>query len=316
MAAASVPRFDLQGHRGARGLLPENTLPSFEAALDAGVTSIETDLHLSRDGAPVLFHDAFITAPLCARALAGAPDPAEQPLVSSLTLEQLRCYRVVGNPAPAWFPRQRPLLTPLAQLYACRQEMDPYAIPTLQDLYQFVAAYAGPLGEQVGKTAEQRRRAACLRFDLELKRVPFFPEAMGDGYDGRAPALLEQKVLAVVQAADALASTTVRSFDHRCLGHPRCLEPRLDLAVLVAETAPLAPAELARTAGASRYCPSYLFLDRESVFALRDAGLGVLPWTVNEPAHWERLLSWGVTGITTDFPDQLAHFLLTRGIDF
>ena len=50
-------RFNLQGHRGARGLRPENTLPSFETALDLGVTSVETDLHLTRDSVPVLCHD-------------------------------------------------------------------------------------------------------------------------------------------------------------------------------------------------------------------------------------------------------------------
>src|SRR5262249_10549099 len=53
----SAPKFDLQGHRGARGLKPENTLPSFEAAIDAGATTIETDLHRTRDGVPVLVHD-------------------------------------------------------------------------------------------------------------------------------------------------------------------------------------------------------------------------------------------------------------------
>ena len=58
-------RFDLQGHRGARGLKPENTLPSFEVAFDLGVTAVETDLHLSRDGVPLVTHDAVISERLC-----------------------------------------------------------------------------------------------------------------------------------------------------------------------------------------------------------------------------------------------------------
>ena len=83
----AMKRFDLQGHRGARGLKPENTLPSFEAALDAGVTSIETDIHLTKDGIPVLFHDAAVNEKLC-RLLpkSEAPDPFGRPLVRSLTL--------------------------------------------------------------------------------------------------------------------------------------------------------------------------------------------------------------------------------------
>ena len=58
-------RFDLQGHRGARGLKPENTLPGFETAFDAGVSAVETDLHLSRDGVVVVIHDAVLSERLC-----------------------------------------------------------------------------------------------------------------------------------------------------------------------------------------------------------------------------------------------------------
>src|SRR5271166_5116502 len=57
--------FVLQGHRGARGLKPENTLPSFEVALDLGVSSIETDVHLTRDGVPILCHDPEVSGRLC-----------------------------------------------------------------------------------------------------------------------------------------------------------------------------------------------------------------------------------------------------------
>src|ERR1043166_3498370 len=78
-AALAMPaRFDLQGHRGARGLKPENTLPSFEVAFDSGVSTVETDVHLTRDGVPVLFHDGTVSERLC-RLVPGsaAPDPAD-----------------------------------------------------------------------------------------------------------------------------------------------------------------------------------------------------------------------------------------------
>ena len=92
-------RFNLQGHRGARGLRPENTLPSFEVAFDVGVTSIETDVHLTRDGVPVLLHDATISDRLC-RLLpaAGSPDPSRRPLVRQLTLAELLGYAAERNP--------------------------------------------------------------------------------------------------------------------------------------------------------------------------------------------------------------------------
>src|SRR6185437_3481876 len=93
--------FDLQGHRGARGLRPENTLPSFEAALDAEVTSIETDVHLTADNVPVLYHDHTLSERLCRLLPAGTgPAPARRPLLRRLTLAQLRGYRADLNPDP------------------------------------------------------------------------------------------------------------------------------------------------------------------------------------------------------------------------
>src|SRR5262245_41642681 len=113
------PKFDFQGHRGARGLQPENTLPSFEIALDHGVTAIETDIHLTRDNVPVLCHDPHITERLCVR-LPGskAPEPKERAAIRSLTLEQLRSYRADVNPDPVRFPDQHADVPPLAKTFA------------------------------------------------------------------------------------------------------------------------------------------------------------------------------------------------------
>ena len=111
--------FNLQGHRGARGHKPGNTLPSFEVALDAGVTSIETDLHLTRDGQVIVIHDAKITERQCRLLLPGAaPDPASQPLVSTLTRADLAHYVADVNPDPGQFPNQDALATPAAANFA------------------------------------------------------------------------------------------------------------------------------------------------------------------------------------------------------
>jgi glycerophosphoryl diester phosphodiesterase len=155
-----------------------------------------------------------------------------------------------------------------------------------------------------------------MRFDLELKRVPFQPETINDGFTGRAPGLLEQRVLEAVRAAGVVGRTTVRSFDHRSAFLLRQMEPGLRMALLIADTAPLGPADLTRAAGADLYCPSYLFLDEDLVRRAHAGGVRVVPWTVNDPAAWQRLLDWGVDGLTTDFPDRLAVFLRGRGVAF
>src|SRR5262245_10763069 len=111
-----MPPFDLQGHRGARGLKPETTLPSFEFALDHGVSTIETDVHLTSDGIPVLVHDSRLSQPIFAGV--EAIHEASQLSIRSLTLKQLRMVRADGNPDPQRFPEQDGSITPLARIYA------------------------------------------------------------------------------------------------------------------------------------------------------------------------------------------------------
>ncbi len=300
--------FDLQGHRGARGLKPENTLPSFEVALDISVSSIETDLHLTRDGELVIIHDPLLTGRLC------TPAPAEPLPISRLSLADLRRFRTDRNPDPGRFPGQEASVTPLAAVFGGRLGIDPYTPPTLGELLAFLQAYRGDLGAAVGKSDAQRERAARVRLDLELKRVPFHPEAIGDDFDGSGFGLLERRVVDAWRAAPL--PMTVRSFDHRSVFAVRRLEPRIGGAVLIAATAPVLPVQLVRHADAELYCPDYQFLDAMQVRQCHLAGVRVLPWTVNDPADWQRLLDWCVDGITTDYPDRLAALLRERGIPF
>jgi glycerophosphoryl diester phosphodiesterase len=132
--------FDLQGHRGARGLKPENTLPGFEAALNLGIGSIETDVRLTADGVPVLFHPPHVTDQLCYRVPNSPPPyPCHRPLVSGLTLAQLRNYRAECNPDPRRFPDQDATPTPLAVRFAASRGIDPYTPPALPELFAFAS---------------------------------------------------------------------------------------------------------------------------------------------------------------------------------
>ena len=240
MTRSSTTRsIEVQGHRGARGLAPENTLAGFQLAIECGVDSIETDVHLSKDGVPVLCHDP--------RPAAGAP------LLRELTALELRDF----------------------------------AVPTLSDLFAL---------------ADER-----VIFDLELKRVPFVPELIGDDYNGDGPGLLERRVAQAIEQAGVLHRTRVRSFDHRSVRAIRQLLPGIQTGLLTYHTAPADYA--AHLADAEMYCPHYLFVDEHIVQQVHAAGKRIIPYTVNEPAEWQRLVEWGVDGITTDFPDQLLKWL-------
>jgi hypothetical protein len=114
---------DVQGHRGASGLKPENTLPGFETALDLGVTTLELDLHLTADGVPVIWHDPSISKEKCRRdpaATVAAPDPdgvvpeGNSLQISRLTLAQVQTYLCDRNPDASAYPDQDNAPTALA----------------------------------------------------------------------------------------------------------------------------------------------------------------------------------------------------------
>jgi glycerophosphoryl diester phosphodiesterase len=293
--------FDLQGHRGARGLKPENTLPAFEFAFDAGVGSVETDVHLTADGVPVLIHDPTL------------PDGSR---IAQLTLSQLRGHSFDCNRDPQRFPRQDPSVTPLARIFAEHHEISPYTVPTVADLFAFAVAYAGDMGARAGKSESQQARVHQVRFDLELKRVPFRPENIPHGFNSGEHEQLERELLCLIRLAGMLERVRVRSFDHRCVRLLRQMEPRLMAGVLVNGTALVDPAQVVKAADAQWYFPQFEYLDAVQVEQCHAAGISVLPWTVNDEASWEKLLSWGVDGITTDYPDRLAEWLRRKGIAF
>jgi glycerophosphoryl diester phosphodiesterase len=303
--------FEVQGHRGARGLRPENTLAGFELAFDLGVTSIETDVHLTRDGVPILIHEPRITGRLCSRRDGGVVPELR---ISGLSLADLRAYRADRNPLPERFCEQIAAAGPLSVLFAANHGLDPWTIPMLADLLAFAAAYAGDLGEQAGKHLRQRERAAHVIFDVELKRLPFEPANIGDHFDGSAPALLERRVLEEFERAGVVDRVRVRSFDHRSVGGIRQLQPQLPTALLLGAIAAMRPADLLAEADAQMFCPYYCFVDRAIVQQVHDAGKRIVPWTANEPEVWERLVALDVDGITTDYPGRLIEWLGQRGV--
>ncbi len=216
------------------------------------------------------------------------------------------------NPDRKRFPDQDASLTPLARWFAPKIAFAP---PLLFEMFVFAWAYARTPGAIVGKTAEQRQRAGRAIIDVELKRVPYRPETMGDNFDGEVPGLLERHVVEALTFLEP-KRVRVRSFDHRALLAIKQIDPQIPTAILIAGTAPVDPAGLTKSAGADTYCPDYQFLDERQVQACHAAGVRVIPWTVNEKADWLRLLEWGVDGITTDYPDRLARLLRRKKIEF
>jgi glycerophosphoryl diester phosphodiesterase len=284
--------FDVQGHRGARGLRPENTLPSFERALALGVDTLETDLHFSSDDALIVWHDPTVGERHCRIDPSAAPplppEPRTRPRIRTLTAAQLRKYRCDQNLDGRAEQRAE------AELVAG----DDYRLLELSEVFDFVGRYSS----DARVPAPLRARAARVRFNLETKRSIEDPSTIGDGFDGSAPGAFERALVALVRARGLEDRVTVQSFDERSLRAVRTLSPTITLSML---TLGLETPDSVRATGATIWAPSGGFVTRSAVTVAHRAGLRVIPWTVNDAAQFRALLAHGIDGVITDRPDVL-----------
>lgn len=297
--AAGAADFDLQGHRGARALAPENTLAGFSRALSIGVSTLELDVVLSADGVPVVAHDLAPNPDITRNRQGRWLQSAGTPFVRQ-TWRDIRQWDVGRiNPASRYareFPDQQPV--------------DGARMPSLAEVYRLV----------------KRLGADHVHLSIETKIDPRRPQASSD------PRRLVQAVLQVTREHGMLARTRLQSFDWRTLDVARRLEPswpRVYLTARLPRFDTLAgtawtggrrlsdhgsvPA-LVRAAGGRIWSPHHTDLDQATLAEARELGLQVIPWTVNEIADMERLIDQGVDGLITDRPDRLRQVMSQRGL--
>ena len=299
MTAAGI---EIQGHRGARGLLPENTMPAFERAIELGVDVLELDLGMTRDGVPVVHHDRALN-PEHTRDAAGRWLVPPGPFLNSLDLAELADLDV-GRTAPgsrtaARFPEQQP--------------RDGTRIPTLADVLA------------LGKRPEADR----LRFNIETKLSPLAPE------ETAGPAEFAGAVIAVLRAEGMVERANLQSFDWRVLLEARKVAPELVTVCLTVEqrwldnlrrghpgpspwTAGLdldafdgSVPRLVQAAGCAVWSPFHRDLTGETLAEAHALGLRVVVWTVNEVDDMLALARapLGVDGVITDYPDRAVEAL-------
>ncbi len=298
LGALPALAFDVQGHRGARGLAPENTLAAFERALELGVSTLELDLGLTRDGVLVIAHDRRLNADL-ARDAQGRWLQPPTPTLHALTLAEVQAHDV-GRIRPG---------SRYAQTFPEQQPRDGQTIPTLEALFERVQA----LGRNT------------VQFNLEIKVSPLEPQ------DTATPEAMADALLALLRRRGLVARSVVQSFDWRVLAHLRRAEPALRLAALTVRqpwldnvadprwTAGLVLAEhggsvprLVQAVGARVWSPFHAELTREGLAEAPALVLRVVPWTVNDAAAIERLIELGVDGLISDHPDRVLAALQRR----
>jgi glycerophosphoryl diester phosphodiesterase len=274
-AAAGERPVAVHGHRGARAVLPENTWPAFEHAIEVGADILELDVVVTKDDALIITHNPEVDPALCVgpggEALEEGVAVRERYLAE---LKQLDC----GATANPRFPDQRPV--------------PGTAMPTLDELFAAVAASELP-------------GAATVRFNVEAKIVPGLPEL------APTPQAFAALLVDCFRRYGVTERVILQSFDYRVLAAARAIEPALTVAFLNDWDHPDLAA-IGPHLGVDIYAPNHLWITAEDVQALHAAGLEVHPWTVNEPEHWERLIEMGVDGIITDDPAVLIRYLEER----
>lgn len=218
-------RFDAQGHRGARNLRPENTLPSFEAALDNLMTTLETDTGITSDGISVLKHDPYIEAVKCRRTDNASYTAADEVLIKNLTAAQIQstftCDKLFRGASQVNDPALSPVSVALAE---SKGYSGPYVVPRTQDVFDLVTAYITfyrtGAGSSHAQAALRVKNAERVRFNLETK---INPRSDRDGKNN----IYKDRTVGFEQMADTLsglivsngmqARADIQSFDFRTL---------------------------------------------------------------------------------------------------
>lgn len=296
---------EVQGHRGARGLWPENTLAAFSGALELGVSALELDCGVTRDGVVVVSHDPELNPDLT-RDASGRFLTATGPRIFELSFQELQSYDIgrlkPGSAYAARFPEQQPV--------------DGERIPRLAEVVALV----------------RERGAGRVRVSIEVKTFPEQPELTA------APEAFVAALKRDLEATGTLPLVNIMAFDWSVLSAVQRLMPQVATVALTEQQrgedtvrigAPrpspwlggLHPADygdsvvrLVKATGAGTWGPDYLDLDAPRIAAAHALGLRVVPWTVNATADMERLLELGIDGITTDRPDVLRELLEGKGL--
>lgn len=296
--------FDLQGHRGTRGLAPENSLAGFELAIRSGATTLEMDAAITRDGVIVIHHDRALN-PKHTRDAQGRWLEAPVPPIHDMTLAQVQAHDI-GRIRPG---------TDYAKEFPEQVAVDGTRVPRLADLFEMV----------------KRKGYAEIRFAIETKLSPLAPE------ETLAPEPFGAALVAEVRKAGMQQRVQIMSFDWRTLQVVQRIAPEIPTVYLSAqqqwmdnigagkaEGSPWVAGfqyrthgsvpKMIKAAGGQLWSVFKGDVDAASVAEAHGLGLKVLVWTVNDAAAMNRVVDMAADGLITDRPDIARGVLVARGI--
>ena len=295
LIAITLFSFDVQGHRGCRGLRPENTIEAFEFALEeVGVTTLELDMGITKDGIPVVIHDRYLN-PQKVRKNGNFID--KKIFIKDLTYDELLEYDVGVMRKDYYWPYQ--VLVPGAK------------IPKLEEVFKLAKDYMEKTGRKIW-------------LNVETKVSPLSPE------ETAPPEIFVDKLLALVEKYNLQDNVIIQSFYWKTIMLAKEKNPEIKTAALLS-IATLSNskwlgglksmkfgfnvAKLVKATGADIFSPKYTDFSGKVLKEAQELGLKVIPWTVNDPCDILKLINMGVDGIITDYPNILKAILIAKGVE-
>lgn len=266
--------FDKQGHRGCRGLMPENTIPAMLFALGTPATTLEMDVVITKDKKVVLSHEPFFSHEITTKPDGKYVTKAEEKGLNiyQLTYEEVKKYDV-GMKLHPRFPKQQ-------KLKAIK--------PLLADVIDSV------------NIDMMTRRRPFPYYNIETKCLPD-----GDGIYHPGPIEFVELLMAVIKEKNIEDHVIIQSFDFRTLQYMYLKYPHIKTAMLIEDDDKRSLDEQLKALGFTPtiYSPHFSLVTADLLKKCHDKNMKVIPWTVNEKSKIEELKSMGVDGVISDYPD-------------
>ena len=268
--------FDKQGHRGCRGLMPENTIPAMLKALDLGVTTLELDIVITKDKKVILSHEQWFGQEITTKpdgTYMGAREERKFNIYW-MTYEQTKAFDVGMKPHPR-FPQQQKIKV---------------TKPLLADVIDSV------------NMAMMTRKRPFPYYNIETKTNPEF-----DGVFNPKPDEIVELLMAVIKEKGIEEQVIIQSFDFRTIQYLHQHYPAIKTAMLIEDVDKRSLAGQLKALGfiPTIYSPAYQLVNAELIKKCHSQKIKVIPWTVNDKETIDKLKAMGVDGLISDYPNLL-----------
>lgn len=270
-------QLDIQGHRGARGLMPENTIPAFKQAIDLGVTTLELDVVISKDQQVVVSHEPFMNHNIALDTFGNeiSPDDEMRYNLYTMTYDSIRLYDCGSRVHPEFTAQEHQVLSK----------------PLLIDVIEMAE-------KQSGRT---------ILYNIEIKSKPKF-----DGIYTPEPEIFVELVLDVLISKGIQSRSTLQSFDTRSLELIYKMTRRSKIALLVDEDENISVKLSSLSFKPDIISPYFKLLDLQTVTDYHNKGYEIIPWTVNEISDMNLMMDFNVDGIISDYPNRVIQLVTLK----